>query len=196
MKKFLMLAALGTAACCLGACSCSKDKSSGPDGYEQLNSMLAMSYSSISLTVTDTFSDGLSLKSEYVINYSESEITVEYSVERFTEISLDAPSDGVKTTLEGTAVIKGGVVTGGEEAGITANMASPIFNFKEAYFENATLTGAFFTADVKSTSSFLGFALSCTDMKVRCEFLEFFYSIEISYTKDGNRVEYEYIFKI
>lgn len=196
-KSVLMLAALGAAACCLGACGGKTDDGGGKtDEYEKLNSMLAESYSSVSLTVTDTFSDDLSLKSVYVIKYSESEITVEYSVERFTEVSLDGPTTEVKTTLEGTAVIKGGTVTGGEEVGITAAIANPIFNFKESYFENATLTGVFFSADVKSASSFLGFTLSCTDMKVRAEFLDFFYSIELSYTRDGSKVKYEYVFEV
>lgn len=192
-KSILMIAAAGAAACVLGACSSSCG--SGSSEYEQLNSMLAENYSEITLTVTDTFDDDLSLKSEYVFKYSESKITVEYSVERLAELSLDS-SVGLKTTIEGTAVIKDGKVTGGEDVGITAEMASPKFTFKEENFENITLTGVYFKADVKNVGSFLGLALNCTDMKVYAEFLEVFYSIDISYTQNGNKVEYNYVFTL
>lgn len=189
-KSILMIAAAGVAACALSACG------GETTGYDQLNSMLAENYSQIALTVTDTFDEDLSLKSEYVFKYSESEIKVEYSVERFADISLDNTSNGLTVTATGTAVIKDGEVKGGKDAGITADMANLKFNFKEQYFENATLTGVYFKADVKNVGSFLGLALGCTDMKVYAEFLDVFYSIDISYTLDGNKVECNYVFTV
>ena len=194
-KSILMIAAAGVAACCLGACSSSCGKKGDSKKYDQLNSMLAVNYSQISLTVTDTFDDNTSLKSEYVFKYSESEITVEYSVERFSQLSLDASTE-FKTTFEGTAVIKDGKVTGGEEVGLTAAMASPKFTFKEENFENITLTGVYLQADVKNVGAFCGLALGCTDMKIYAEFLQIFYNIEISYTQDGNSVVYKYVFTL
>lgn len=193
-KSILMIAAASVAACCLGACTVSCNDQSEFYKYEQLNSMLSEKYSQISLTVTDTFDEDTTLKSEYVFKYSESEITVEYSVERLTGLSLDEPSADFKTTHKGTAVIKDGAVTGGEEVGITADMASLKFNFKESYFENATLTGVYLKADVKSVGSFLGLALDCTDMKVYAEFLEVFYNISLSYKQGDNKIVYDYVF--
>lgn len=195
MKKLILAvsAVAVVASCGLGACSCKKSKSSGYNDYDNLNDMLAESYSQIVLTVNTSYDEDTSLTSEYVMKYSENEITVEYTVERFSSLSLDG-SDGFKTVLEGTATIKDGEVTGGEEVGISASIANPKFNFKESYFENVTLTGLHLKADVKNPSAFFGLSLSCTDMKVEATYLIFFSNITISYTQNGNKVEYNYEF--
>lgn len=195
MKKSVLMitaAAACVAACGFGACSCKK---SGNSGYDKLNDMLNANYSQIALTVTDTFDDESTLISEYIIKYSESEITVEYTVERFSSLSLDGTSDSFKTVLTGTAVIKDGSVTGGEEVGITASIANPKLNFKSSYFGQAYLTDTSLLAEVKEPSAFLGIAVSsCTDMKVNAKFSDVFSDIKVIYTQNGNKVEYKYVF--
>lgn len=193
MKKFIAVIAVIAAACCLGACKGKKEEQTF-DQYQALNEMLGASYSQISLTVTDTFDENTSLKSEYTIKFSDSETTVQYSVERFAGLSLDDTSSDVKTTLTGTAVIKNGKVTGGEEVGITADMAKTGLTFKEEYFENITINGVSLKADVKNASAFLGSDIVCSDMKVEAKYLILFNTIEISYTKNGNKIEYKYVF--
>lgn len=196
MKKIILtIAAIASAACALSACGTScNDKGGAKDKYQVLNDMLDKNYSSISITVTDNFDKDTSLKSEYTINYSASEITVDYKVERFAGISLDSTSTEVKKVYTGTATIKDGVVTGGEEVGLTADIAKTGFSFKEEYCINANITGMTFQANVKDASAFLGSQVTYTDMTVYAEFLEIFYNIEINYTQNGNKVKYEYTF--
>ena len=192
MKKLILtIAAAGcAAACCLGACSCKK----GGSRYDNLNKMLSADYSQICLTVTNTIDEDTSLKSEYKMIYFASEIKVEYTVERFSSLSLGDPSTDLKTVLTGTAVIKDGEISGGEEVGLTASIAYPKFSFNGSYFNNADLTDSTLKADVSNPSAFLGVAVSCTDMKVSAQFSNVFYNIEVSYTKDGKKVENKYVF--
>ena len=196
-KRLLTIAAIGVAVCCLGAC---KPASSGTaaDEYDDLNAMLNADYSQIVLTVTNTYDEDTSLKSEYTITYSETQITVEYSVERFVDISLDNPSKEIKTTLSGVAVIINDDISfNGDEVDITAEIAKPGLTFKKDYFKNAQLTGNYLIADVKNASAFLGSQLNCSDMKVNAIFLDMFYEIQISYiSESGNKVEIEYLFNI
>ena len=196
-KRFLAFAAIGVAVCCL--CACAKKTDNGDNAeYDALNAMLKADYSQIALTVTNTYDEDTSLKSEYTITYSDTQITVEYSVERFVEISLDKPSTEVKTTLTGVAVIVDGNVSfTGDDVGITADIAHPRLTFKKDYFKNAELTGNYLIADVKNASAFLGSQINCTDMKVTAIFLDMFNDIKISYiSESGNKVEYVYKFNI
>ena len=195
-KSILTIAAIASAACALAACNSSRGNSQS-DEYQKLNDMLNASYSKIAITVTDTFiEEGVTLKSEYTLNYSESEITVNYKVERFAQISLDSPATDVKTTYTGTATIKDGKVTGGEEVGLSADIAETGLTFKKEYFENATVTGVFMQAEVSDTSAFLGSEVESNDMTVYAEFLNVFFNIEINYTQNKNKVKYEYVFTI
>lgn len=190
-KKIFAVAAACAAALSLGACTTASDE------YAPLNAMLDLSYSKITLTVTDTFDDSASLISVYEMEYSDGGVTVKYSVERFTELSLDAPAANEKTTLTGTAQIKDGAVTGGENVNLPATIADTGLTFKGEYFENADLTGVYLKADVKNASGFTGTDIVCSDMKVFATFLESFYEITITYTgENGNAVECVYKFSI
>lgn len=198
-KQILAFAAIGVAACCLGACTkVDKDKdNSFVNEYDNLNAMLNANYSQIEITVTDTFDENTSLKSDYIIKYSDSQIKVEYSVEEFAEVSLDGTSDLI-TTLKGEAVIKDGAISfDGDKVGITADIAKLGLNFNENFFTNAQLTGNYFIADVEFASAFLGSAIECSSMKVNATFFEVFYDIQITYVSEsGNNVEYTYIFTL
>lgn len=190
-KKIFAVAAACAAALSLGACTTASDE------YAPLNAMLDLNYSKIILTVTDTFDDTASLISVYEMEYSEVGVTVKYSVERFTELSLDAPAASDKTTLTGTAQIKDGAVTGGENVNLPATIADTGFTFKGEYFENAELEGTYLKADVKNVSGFMGTEIVCSDMKVFATFLDSFYDITVTYTgENGNAVECVYKFSI
>lgn len=192
MKKTIFaVAAACAAALSLGACTTASDE------YAPLNAMLDLNYSKIILTVTDTFGEDSSLKSEYVLEYSEVGVTVKYSVERFNNVSIDAPAASDKITLTGTAQIKDGAVTGGENVNLPATIADTGFTFKGEYFENADLTGVYLKADVKNASGFTGTEIVCSDMKVFATFLDSFYDITVTYTgENGNAVECAYKFSI
>lgn len=192
-KSILTLAAACAAACCLGACG--EPPKGSTDKYDSLNDMLNAEYSRVVITVTETFDESASLTGEYALQYSDGEITVNYSVEKFAGISLNDPSADFKTTLTGTAVIKGNDITGGDNVNLTADIATIGLTFKEEYFENAVLTDMYLKADVKDASAFLGSQITCADMKAEAVFLEKFYSVSITYTSEsGSAVEYSYKF--
>ena len=194
MKKFLMIFAACTAMCCLTACGGSEDVNSAHNKYENLNSMLGLDYSGITITITNNFTEEeITLESVYEIKYAQNEITVEYKVERLAEISFDTPSSDLKTTYEGTAVIKNGAISE-NNAGITADIAKLSLSFKEEYFENVTLNDMILKADVKNASAFLGTGVTCTDMHVSARFLDFFYNITVDYKQSGHEIEYKYLF--
>lgn len=194
-KQILAIAAIMTAACGLAACHKKDDTSK----FDALNAMLDISYSKIEITVTDTFDDDLFLESKYTIQYSESAITVSYTVEKFAELSLANPLGDMKTTLTGEAVIQSGVIVSveGDKISLSADIAKPGLSFKEEYFENAELTNILFKADVKDASGFMGTEITCTDMKAEATFLDALYNINITYTSaSGNAVEYLYVFTV
>ena len=193
MKKGILM----IAACCLGGCN---DDPPAPGGnkYDELNAMLRADYSKILITVTDDFGED-ALTSTYELNYSESSVTVRYSVERFAEIGglLDDVTDA-KTTLVGEAVIKDGqVISNDGEVALDASIADLGLCFKEEYFENVQLTGVYLKADVKEASKFLGVETVCTDVEIEATFLEVFYDISVRYTSErGGKVSYRYEFTL
>ena len=188
-KAILIISAICVAACALTACN-----SSCGNEYKRLNSKLKEDYSQISITVNNTFTEEqITLTSVYTVKYAQNEITVDYKVERFSEFTLESPVTDVKTTYEGSASIVGGIISGGEEVGLTEDIASLNLNFKKKNFENVTFNKTFFSADVKNTNSFLGVA-ECTDMHVVAGFDDKFKSITVSYKQGVNEVEYKYVF--
>lgn len=184
-KQLIMLATIGVAVCCLGACKNTDDNGGESGEWAALNAMLGLNYSQIEISVSDTFDEDTSLESKYKINYSASQITVEYTVEKFVEISLDNPSSSVKTTLTGKAFINDGNISfSGDEVDITADIAELGFTFEKSYFSNIELTGNYLMADVKKPSDFVGSKLVCSDMKLKAFFLEYFYDIQINYVSE------------
>ena len=190
-KSILVIAAVSAVACALSACG--KDKGSSGQ-YDELNSMLEMNYSSVTITINNKYTEeNITLKSEYKIEYEHTQTTVEYKVDRFAPILFDDPSADVVTTYEGTAVIKNGVISA-NDIGLTADIAKLPIDFKEEYFEGAELTGMYLNADVKDVSGFMGTSIDCTDMHVYAEFLEMFYNITVTYKQSGHEIEYKYVF--
>lgn len=193
-KQYLALAAVGVAVCCLGACKSKKNN----DEYTKLNTMLNASYSQISITVTDTFDEGTSLKSIYLVTYSGDAATVDYSVEQFVDISLDNPVfSNVKKTLTGKATIKYDTVgIEGDSVDVDFySIAHPKLTFKKDYFVDVQLSNVYLIADVEDPSAFLGSEIDCTNMTVTALFNEVFENIQVNYTSEGgNEVNYTYIF--
>ena len=195
-KEFFALAVVGVAACCFGACKQSNDKAE----YEALTKKLKASYSQIELTVTDTFPAGDSLQSKYTMSYSSNSITVNYEVEQFVEISLDAPaSTGAKTTLTGVvAVVQYDIVSvAGDEVDLDFYaIAHPSYTFDKNYFKNAEWTGNYFTANVDNPKGFMGSKINCKNMKVAVIFNdEVLDKLEISYNSaSGSQIKYSYAF--
>ena len=190
-KSILLITAVCAASCALSACGKKK-----VNAYDNLNSMVEASYSQVTISVNNTFTqEDVTLESVYTLIYNKDQVTVQYKVERFNDgLSLDSPDTDVKTTLSGTAVIVGDSVTGGNDVGLTADIASLSFEFKEEYFANVTIGESQLTADVTNTSGFLGTKLTCTNMKVNAQFSDVFESITITYKQGLNEVEYSYIF--
>ena len=197
MKKFIpVLAALCLGAAAVAGCTAEEDNIPA-EKYDELNAMLAKDYSQIVLTVENTYGTD-TLESVYTINYTNGGMTVEYSVERFAELSLGTAAQ-LKTTVTGEAKIEGDEITyiDGEKVDLTAVIQSGGINFKKEYFKNAELTDMTFDADVKNPQGFIGSEITCTNMTVSATYLYFFYSINISYTsQSGNYVKYSYKFTV
>lgn len=191
-KKSIAGPAILIAACCsLAGCSLSLGGEKEGDDYAFLNEMLKGSYSQIVLTVENDF-DGDTLTSRYTIAYGES-ITVTYTVEEFALLS----SAEEIVTKSGKVTIAGGEVisTEGDDIGISADVATLPFEFKESYFENAELGGNFFNADVEDAVGFLGRQIVCTEMTVQANFGDGFSSLTIGYRASADeRVKATYTF--
>lgn len=187
-KPAFAIAAVCAATCCLTACNLD-------DGYGALNKKLKLNYSTVTLTVTDIFDEGASLESKYNMAFSDDAVTVTYTQERFAELSLDGfPSDS-KTVISGEAVIKDGAVTSGD-IGVSGILPDGL-NFKEEYFENASLSETSFKADVKNAAGFFDTGITCTDMKVTAYFKDALTSITVTYISEkGNSVKYRYEFTL
>ena len=195
MKKRI-LAILIVCAAVAVAGGCEKIPENVPNEYDELNAMLAHSYSQIVLTVTNEFDEDSVLTSEYTMKFSDAGMTITYSVERFSGISLDSEAS-FKKTLTGEAVIADGKVSyvQGDNVNLDAVTVGEGLNFKEEYFSNTEFTEVTVKADVTDPSGFMGAEFTCTEMKMKAKFLEVFYNIEITYTaQSGNHVTYNYKF--
>lgn len=200
IKKLIpVIMALGISAAAFGGCTENgNNENNTVNEYAELNAMLSRNYSQIVLTVTNTFGEETVLTDEYAMKFSDGSVNVKYSVERFTEISIDSAASE-KTKIVGEAVVAGGEVTyvQGKEVNLDAVTAGAGLNFKEEYFENIDLTGNYLKADVRNPSGFMGSELSCTEMKVYATFFNIFYEIKITYkAQNGNSVEYLYDFSM
>lgn len=194
VRKFIPVILAGCAAAAIFG-GCTTDESTN---YEELNAKLDLEYSQIVLTVTNTYDENSVLTDKYTIKHVEGVVTVNYSIERFAEVSLDSATDE-KTTIVGEAVVMGEnvIYIDGEEAPLDALAAGTGLSFKQEYFVNATLADGSLNADVSNPSGFMGALLNGTSMKVSATFGEAFNNIKITYNaKDGHQVEYLYSFTV
>lgn len=200
IKKILLIVmAVLLLLTCFTACDDGEQQKPANNEYEFLDKMLELNYSKITLTITNKFDEETSLVSQYVMSYSGETVTVDYTIERFNQISLDKPNTEVKYTITGQTLIKDGVSATVDDGNvvITPEIAEVNFSFKEEYFENAELTSLYLKANVKDANSFMQKSLTCNDMKVYAEFLDAFYQIKVNYTNEnGTQVEYNYEFTL
>lgn len=194
IKYVPIVVAACAAAAVFGGCATENDAK-----YDELNAKLKLDYSQIVLTVTDTIDEETVLTSEYTMNFiTGGNIKVNYSVERFSEVSLGLSADE-KITLTGEALVMGGdvIYIDGDEVTLDALVDGKGLDFHVSYFANADLTESYFKADVTNPGGFLGSSLSCSDMKVNAVFGTAFSTINITYkAQAGNKVEYLYAFTI
>ena len=202
MKKSIIAIIAVGAACAaaagLGGCkSCDGDKP--VSGYGKLQGLLSKNYSQIVLTVTDKFDEDTSLVSKYTLAYGDSDVTVTYSIEEFSSLSIDSADAQFKTVKNGSAVIKDGVVVQitGDSAELpsTEVISAGGMTFNEEYFSEASISDVAFKANVINPSGFFGRDVVCSDMKINAVFGDFLAEMEITYkAKSGQSVEYVYEF--
>ncbi len=192
IKALFVSVTIGALVCLTG---CVPREKPAEDHFAALNEMLAADYTKIVLTVTDTFAEGDALTGKYTVTQTAEGKKVEYTVERFGELSLDG-AQGTKITLTGTATVKDGeiIAASGDKIDLPAGIEGG-FTFAEAYFSDVVFGEGSMEAKVTNVSKFFGTDVSCTDMKVRAAFQETFTSLFIGYTAaDGTKVEYSYAF--
>lgn len=201
MRKFIITAFAACSACVVaaglsGCKSCGDDES--VSAYDKIQNILAKNYSQIVLTVTDTFDEETSLASTYTLNYGENDVTVEYSVEQFTSLSLDAANPQFKTVKTGSVVIKDGVVVkqSGDSTVFSYDLVSAGgLNFKEEYFSSVIINDVSFKADIINPSGFFGTTVACSNAKINSIYADFMAEMVVTYTSaSGHSVEYEYKF--
>ena len=166
--------------------------------YDELNAKLNLDYSQIVLTVTNTYDEETVLTSEYTMKFIAGVVNVNYSVERFTEVSLDSAA-AEKTTLVGEALVMGEdvIYIEGDEVPLDAIAEGSGLDFKAVYFSNAEWTDGHFKADVNFPGGFMGSSITCSEMKVSATFNEAFNEIKITYhSQAGHEVEYLYVFTV
>lgn len=193
--KLSITCALCAAALFFGGCNVTDG-----DGYQRLNDMLNAPYTSMTLTVTDSFGDD-SLQCVYKVLYIGDVCRVQYSVERFNGIdaALQGAQTELKTTLSGEAIVMNGMVIPeeGDEVNLSADVVRPGLEFKEEYFANQKFGQNSFSADVTQAGSFFGADVQYRDMRVEANFEEEFSQIVITYTSEGGgSVQYKYVFDI
>ncbi len=208
MKKkiFAIFAVLAASCCALAGCSLAPNEDVpgqwDKDAYQALNEMLGHSYSAIVLTIETGFGEGEEekLTSAYEISYGESAVSVTYAVEQFAPFDPAHPEAEGKIVKRGTATIEGeSVHVEGDDIGISPKIAVLPFHFDKSYFKDADLAGIYLRAGVKDedVGSFTGSSLSCTDMEIWAEFLDFFRTIRLTYTDGaGHPVRVEYTFSL
>ncbi len=195
MKKIIFAISAVCAAACLTACG-GGDKPAY-DHYKAMDEMFNASYSKITVSVTNTFDVDTQLISSYEMLYSGDEITVKYSIERFTGISIDT-GNMEKTVTDGTAKIKNGAVVS-DSAGMLEVVPDTKFSFKAEYFSNVNedIIDMYLQADVVNPSGFMGTDIKCSDMKVNAEYFTEFKKMEINYKgESGNSVKINYNFTV
>ncbi len=195
-KSIFAMAAACAAAACLSACNMSCNDNNTPyDHYDAINTMFNASYSKIAVTVTTTLDSDMELTSTYNMTYSGDEVTVNYSIERFTDISFDNASVE-KTVTTGVAKVKNGEIIS-DDKGMLDVVPETKFSFKKEYFSNVNeaVIDMFLQADVTNPSGFMGIKTPCTDMKINAEYFTVFNKMEITYKgQDGISVKIDYVF--
>lgn len=166
MKKKLLpllVIALVVALTCLTACNALSST------LNEINKLLRVSYSKITLNVETTYSE-VTLKGVYVFTFDGDTTTIEYTVDKLNEPNTpDGLNDGYKSTVTGTAVVvDGNLVENSTNTDLSEASSLGGISFKPAFFKNCKTTNVRFEADVAQPKGFTGNKdLQCTNMHVK-----------------------------
>lgn len=187
MKKIVaILLSLMAISCLLTACTPippggEPSPDGGSDGEDardlkvvcdRLNTLSAMKYKKIHLTVT-TVADDIELTASYILTGD----IVTYSIQQLNllpedGLQTDIPAD-YKTVISGSAKIENGTVTQIDGESVSLPSYSQLigaFRFSEKNLRNAVLENEKLTADIISASELFGTVSKATDMKLIAEY--------------------------
>lgn len=195
MKKIISVL---TVLCLLVLVFCACDGLGNDQSVSVLNDKLSEYYSGWTVKVT-TVKNDVSLANEFAVTRLGEGYSVDYTVEKLNELSIEAPTE-FKTTLKGTATVKDGKVTLAEGDAIDIDLSETTkigLKFDNSYFTDISFTTTMFKANVASPKDFFGSDINCSTMTVTASFNETTFSyIIVSYTaNDGAKVNCRYDFK-
>jgi len=172
MKKiliFVMIISIASAVLCFSSCKTD-------ERYQMLEEMTKLQYKQIVMEVSSKAEVELSAK--FTSDFDGEKTTLNYTYDRVAKAEL---VDGVYVipdtyieTLTGNATVKDGKIISqnGDAIDVELEKLSKAgFSFNALYFENASLGGDTFSADVINPKGFTGNAsLRCMNMKVKIVF--------------------------
>ena len=142
--------------------------------YDILNELATQNYSKVKLDIS-TVTGEVELKASYTLTGSE----VSYSVEQLNFLPSDGNIENVspdyKVILSGSATVENGKITkiDGEAVSIPSyDELKGAFNFAESNFKNVQIENGKITADVVSSSEFLGIDRTINSMKITVEYTD------------------------
>ena len=183
------------------------NKKGKQDVYATLDALVAKEYANVTVNVT-TAKQGHTLKDKYVINASDGQSTITYTIEELNTFDLASGSvpENYKTVKTGVAKVKDGKVTeiNGDEASVEfEKIGANVFVFKQEYFSNAVETtdgngNNIFRADITDTAAFMPSKEVRNEAKIVVKYNKTtaeLMSIELSYSiRSATSVQISYIF--
>ena len=165
---------------------------------EEITKLLKVDYSEVPLNVTTT-TDGITLNGVYTLTFEGDKTIVDYSFDKLNDLDINGDNaNGYLTTGKGSAVVENGMVVEGSAAvELPQEVDFNGLSFKPAFFENYSMTGAKFEADVKAPKAFLGnYRLECRNMHVTVLYSkDALIKIAITYvSENGSDVSITYLF--
>ena len=162
-KKFALLTIALVLVCafCLVACN----------GYAQalkdIQKLLKVDYSEIVLNVTTT-TQGYTLNGNYTFTFEKGKTIVDYEYDKLNELDVNGDNaDSYLTRVTGRAEIVDGKIVGSDVT-LSFDIDFNGISFKEAFFENYSVSETVFEADVANPKGFTGNNdLVCSNMRVK-----------------------------
>ena len=195
MKKFCLLLVISILLI-VTLCACDLITNVTASDMEKFNTLLDVDYDGWTLSVSTTTGD-VTLNNKFVVTKETEKTTIDYTLEKLNEISIDGNNE-FKTTIRGSVTVVDGKIVSidGEEANLDVEQFDEVsMVFKLNYFKNISLNSTTLSADVTNPSGFLGCEIDCQDMKLLAKYSDDFDYIKINYTNtDGSSVEIKYEF--
>ena len=169
------------------------------DTLHKINTLLDADYAEVNVNVTTKTAGDYTLNGIYKLTIEQDITTIEYSYNRFNELSWEGNADTYLETVSGTAVVQDGVVIEGDASEALPQVDFNGISFKQAFFTNYRATGNKFDADVTNKRGFLGNSdFACTNMHVTVTFTtRSVTKLVITYVSDnGSEVNVTYLFTL